>query len=858
MRLTRRRAIALAIVGVVVVAAALIGGRAAWNEHQREAAAEKREGYFEVREAREARTEQARARYSKNQPPGEAAGMMFANLQRLRERTWPGTSVSPDAQTTAQRQAAALPVSGPAWRELTRIPYDSDARGFEDPFWSNSGGGAGNVGGLIEAIAVKGTTLFVGGDSGGVWRSTDNGAHWTPVGDTLPTLSVGSLAVDPANGSIWAGTGTPDSYLGQGVFRSTDNGDHWTQVGGNELDGSVVAHISFDNGKAIIATTKGIWRHSTSTTSGAWSASTIVPTPTPEPYGLVVATDIKVRPGTGGKELVASIAWRGGTSYDGFYLSTDAGATFTKLKPGGAVNPKDVRRTTFAYSSDGKKLYALVQSAALYDFFRQQGSTTLNGIYVSPSGNAAGPWNKIAEYRNLQNSDSALKVDAKGYGPGVQAWYNQFLTVDPNDANHVYAGLEEVYETTDGGTHWETVGPYWNFTMPCYEEGGRDACPPTTHPDQHAITIANGRVYVGNDGGLYSRPLRNASGWTNMNGGFNTLLYYYAASGHTNGGEAYWGGLQDNGVSLLLPGASKMVSPMGGDGGDLIVDPANANRAVIEYTSLDMATTTNAGRSDGTTQAFTEVTPSCFSSDPPTPCDDNPGFIAPFSADIKNINHWVAAGHYVWDNGGKGWATRCQGATCDYKQVYDLGTGAQATAVAVSGSTSYVGWCGPCNPSVVDVNSGFGSGIATNAGGSWHQISMAGLPNRWVAGLTIDPANANHVYAVFSGFEPPLDPDRRHRPHLRVEERRRQLDRHLRQPAGRAGKRRAAGARQAGGGHRRGRLHRSLRKRRGHQLVAVRRQHAERVRDRPQHHLGRQLDHGRRPTAAGSGRSATP
>ena len=87
--------------------------------------------------------------------------MMFANLQRLRERTWPGTSVSPDAQTTAQRQAAALPVSGPAWRELTRIPYDSDARGFEDPFWSNSGGGAGNVGGLIEAIAVKGTTLFV-------------------------------------------------------------------------------------------------------------------------------------------------------------------------------------------------------------------------------------------------------------------------------------------------------------------------------------------------------------------------------------------------------------------------------------------------------------------------------------------------------------------------------------------------------------------------------------------------------------------------------------------------------------------------------------------------------------------------
>jgi hypothetical protein len=35
-----------------------------------------------------------------------------------------------------------------------------------------------------------------------------------------------------------------------------------------------------------------------------------------------------------------------------------------------------------------------------------------------------------------------------------------FITVDANDANHVYAGLEEVYETKDGGTSWTTVGPY--------------------------------------------------------------------------------------------------------------------------------------------------------------------------------------------------------------------------------------------------------------------------------------------------------------------------------------------------------------------------------------------------------------
>ena len=73
--------------------------------------------------------------------------------------------------------------------------------------------------------------------------------------------------------------------------------------------------------------------------------------------------------------------------------------------------------------------------------------------------------------------------------PGVQAWYNQFLQVDPTDPNHVYAGLEEVYETKDGGATWTTVGPYWNFAFPCWSIDPTKQtgdCSPTTHSDQHA------------------------------------------------------------------------------------------------------------------------------------------------------------------------------------------------------------------------------------------------------------------------------------------------------------------------------------------------------------------------------------
>ena len=717
-------------------------------------------------EARERAEETAiaRGRAQLGDPlPGEAAGLMIASSERIRTRTAPAASVDPRAYLVARSAAQKLAVLGGPWSEVTSQPYDSDAFGYRDPVWSNSGGGAGNVAGMVKAIAIKGTTIFAGTNEGGVWRSTNGGVSWTPTFDQQPTLSIGAVAINPTDGSVWAGTGTPDDYIGAGVYRSTDDGATWEKVGGPQIDGAVIGRLAFDeHGTVLAASSKGIWRHSTTSTSGDWSAATIMPTPTPAPYGrYVFANDIKVRPGTDGKEMVASIAWRGGTTYDGFYQSSDGGNTFVKIEnPGGAVNAKDVRRTTFAYSSDGKILYSLVQSAVLYDTSRMNGNTTLNGIYVSKTGSAAGPWNKIAEYRKLQQADSALKINSKGYSPGVQAWYDQFLAVDPKDANHVYVGLEEVFETTDGGSSWSTIGPYWNFTLPC-AKNGLETCGKTTHPDQHAIAFSEdgSTVFVGNDGGIYSRPVRNATQWANLNEGLHSLLYYYAGSGHITkdanhpvAGEAFWGGLQDNGVSLLNPDAAAMVSPFGGDGGDVIVNPANADQAVVEYVDLTMALTTNGGRSDGSanSNSFIDISPSCSASAPPTPCDDNPRFIAPFEADARNINHWVAGGRYVWDNESKGWATRCAGAACDWKHVRDLGAGHSTTGLGVDGTTIYAGWCGPCNPAATSTSLPFGSGVDTNASGKWERVPAPA--NRMITSFWIDPKDPLHVISVASGY----------------------------------------------------------------------------------------------------------
>jgi hypothetical protein len=685
-------------------------------------------------------------------------------LEQAGARYAPGTSVPGSAFLAAFQQGRALSSVGGSWTELTTKPYDSDDRNYRDPVFSNGGGGSGLVTGRISALAVQANgTVWTGAADGGVWKSTNGGNTWTAKFDDQGSLSIGAIAINPADQSVWVGTGENntafENYRGIGVLRSGDGGSTWSIVGGSELDGTTIGRLAFDGrGNVYAATSFGLWRRSTSTAaSGSWTLMFDAATfGFPKiPYGFSMANDVQVRPGTNGQVVVANMSWRSGAAYDGIYQSTDGGSTWGRVKTGGAINDGDIGRSSLSYSADGSKLYALVESPRMINSFTQSGGNVLQGIYVSPSGDATGPWNKIAESSKLANSGSALK-SYRGYAPGVQAWYNQFIAVDPTDADHVYVGLEEVFETTDGGTSWKTIGPYWNFTLPCYANGP-DTCPKTTHPDQHAIAFAGNTVYVGNDGGVWSRDKRNHEiKWNDLNTTLRTLQYYYAGAGKVAGGDAIWGGLQDNGESLILPSLATMVSPFGGDGGDTLVDPDNGDRAVVEYVGLDMALTTTGGRSDGSIVAFIEMTPACGAfTYTPSPCDPNPRFIAPFRADVKSIDHWVAGGQYVWDNQSKGWDTRCSASACDWKIAYNTGGGNSTTAIAVNGSVTYAGWCGPsgCNPLVSSTaGQGFRRGIATNYSGTWQELSMSSLPLRYLSALTVDPANAAHVYAVFGGF----------------------------------------------------------------------------------------------------------
>jgi len=88
----------------------------------------------------------------------------------------------------------------------------------------------------VSGIPGDPQTYYFGAASGGVWKSVDGAAHWSPLFDKEAVASIGSIAIAPSDSNvIYVGTGEGclrgNISYGNGVYRSNDGGKSWSNMG---------------------------------------------------------------------------------------------------------------------------------------------------------------------------------------------------------------------------------------------------------------------------------------------------------------------------------------------------------------------------------------------------------------------------------------------------------------------------------------------------------------------------------------------------------------------------------------------------------------------------------------------------
>lgn len=400
---------------------------------------------------------------------------------------------------------------------------------------------------------VNPSNIFVATAEGGVWRSSDAGASWTPITETVGSLSCGSLAMDPRNPSIlYLGLGDPFDGTGIGLIKSTDGGNTWSApvyLGDSSV--TTLVMVSPDDSNIVLATTnKGLFR-----SADAGASWTLVLAPGASPYAWTIAH-------TGANRFAVSLETNheatSGTTDGNVYVSSDGGVTWT-LASGVSLRRGTIGRITLASAPSNESIvYAMaaVPNATT--------SSDLADIFKSTDGGASfralGAARK--RYSNANRESRTLGTLLNGQG-----WYNAVVIVDPTDPNVAYfGGALLLAKTTDGGASYTQVSNWLaQFGLPY------------VHADFHAAAFAGATLYMGTDGGIF-RSTDGAATWTDtLNNGLVThLLYSMGSSG--NNPSAIIGGMQDDGTrvrSATTPTTWNQV--IGGDGFGSDVHKTNAS-----------------------------------------------------------------------------------------------------------------------------------------------------------------------------------------------------------------------------------------------------------------------------------------
>ena len=695
----------------------------------------------------------------------------------FRQRAYPADSIPADAgarmldQLTRQeaqyeqlRLSAALePEQQQVWAALGPQPILS-ARTLGTP--------RNNVSGRVSAIAVdpryngsSNQTVYIGGAQGGIWKSTDAGANWTPLTDNQPSLASGAIAIDPNNANIvYAGTGEGSRcalcYYGAGLLKSNDGGATWSVITGPTSTRApqipVFLNATFTRLAIDSSNTSTIYA---CTTFGSTAA------PTSEPLQISVGQV-------------------------GVWKSTDGGASWRNLDPGGTdatytahdfiIDPQNPQRVYAGMRTIG--LYRSEQGGEPGTWQRLTGG--LPDVGANPTGSpSTSPFRRLAMasgppiapstnttlYVAFAKTDDSLLGIWRSTDNGAswsqvtlpqstgQANYSIDIAVDPTNGSRVYYGTS-TNANNNGGTVWRSDNAGGSWT----DISRGDGITGGLHVDTHQIVLSpdGATLFTGNDGGVWrtNNPTAATVPWTQLNNTLN-LSQFMAIALHPTDPNIIIGGTQDNGTNRFR-GSLAWDHVADGDGGFVVIDQSNPQ--VMYHTFYNVSSDDQDGALIGP-----EISTNGGSSWTFRGCDDctarqggfNPkdrvAFYAPMAG---NSGFTSASGNVIYFGTYRLYRTADRGVTWTGLGASSDNFGADLTKgapgvistvvayPAVSGNSETV-WVGTSDGNIqVSVNAG------ALASATFTNVTKAPLPNRYVSDIALDAGNAQRAVAVYSGF----------------------------------------------------------------------------------------------------------
>jgi len=238
---------------------------------------------------------------------------------------------------------------------------------------NNTSGGYAGLGRLncVAFVPNDNNTIYVGAASGGIWKTTNGGSSWTPLGDGNPVLGVSDIVVyrpvtgpdiiyiatgDRDGGSMWAlGGGQYNDNNSVGILKSTDGGTTWNTTGMSWTASQqrTVNRLIMDPGNIntlYAATSIGVQK----TTNAGASWTTLTGTH---------YVDIVFKPGT--SSTIYASTWGGD-----IHRSTNSGSSFSTVHSTG-----NGRVELAVTANNSNVVYALMESGG-----------GLGGVYKSTNG----------------------------------------------------------------------------------------------------------------------------------------------------------------------------------------------------------------------------------------------------------------------------------------------------------------------------------------------------------------------------------------------------------------------------------------------------------------------------------------